>query len=54
MAFPNQQLMEADTEIYNKALGRATGDQSKRGRSDNMSKGVKTMMGIPTETADLS
>ena len=46
--------MEADIEIYSKALGRPTVDQSKRGRADKMSKWVKTMMVIPTETADLS
>ena len=47
--------MEADTEIYSKALGRATWDQSKREReSDDMSKEVKTMTVIPTETTDLS
>ena len=46
--------MVPDTELYTEALGRTTGDQSKRGRNDNMSKGVKTMMVIPTETADQS
>ena len=46
--------MKAGTEIYSKELGRATEGESKRGRSNNMSKGVKTMMVIPTERADLS
>ena len=50
----NQQLLEADTEIYSEALGGAPRDQSERGRSDNISKGVKTMMVILTERADLS
>ena len=47
-------MMKADTEMDREALGQAPRDQFKRGRSDNMSKGVKTMMGTPTETADLS
>ena len=34
--------------------GRAPRVQSKRGRSDSMSKGVKTMMVMPIETPDLS
>ena len=42
--------MEADTEIYSQALDLASSDQPKRGRSDNMTKAVKTMI----ETADLS
>ena len=46
--------MEVDTEIYNKALGQTTRDQPKRGRINNMSKGVKTTMVIPTERANLS
>ena len=46
--------MEADTEIHSEALGHASRDQFKRGRSDNMSKRVKIMMVIPTETVDLS
>ena len=50
----NQQLVEADAEVYSKTLGQATRDQCKRGKSNNMSKRVKTMMAIPTETADLS
>ena len=46
--------MEADTEIYKEALGRATGDQSKRGKSYDITKEVKISMVITTETADLS
>ena len=42
-----------DTEIYSEALGQAIGDHSKRWRSDNVSKGFKTMV-IPTDTADLN
>ena len=45
--------MEADKQIYRKALSLAAGDQTKRW-SDNMNIGIKTMMVIPTETADLS
>ena len=36
--------MEAGTEIYSKALGRATKDESKKGRSGNMREGVKIIM----------
>lgn len=48
-----QLLMEADAEIGNEPLDWALGIQSKRGKNDNKSKGVKTMMGKPPETADL-
>ena len=46
--------MEADIQIYSEALGQATWDQPKSRKNDNMSKGVKIMMGKPTEPADLS
>ena len=49
----SQQLLEGDTEIYCKRLGRVPGDQSKRGRNNNMSKGVKPMMMILIVKADL-
>ena len=45
--------MEADTDIYSEVLAELP-EICQRGRSDNMSKGVKTMMVTPTETADLS
>ena len=49
-----QQLMEADTVIDSKALGLASEDQFMRGRNDNVSKGVWSMMLIPSGRADLS
>ena len=35
--------MEADIEFYSEALGQASRDHSRRGRNDNLSKGVDTM-----------
>lgn len=46
--------MEVNTEIYCETLDQATRNQSEKGRRDNMSMGVKTMMAISTETTDLS
>ena len=47
-----QQLMETEAETHSGALSWAPKVQLMSGRSENMSKEVKTMMGIPTETAN--
>lgn len=47
--------MEADAEIHGKAVGSALGVQLiQEGGGIVWVKGVKIMMGIPTQTADLS
>ena len=49
-----QQLMESEAETCSEALGWAPKVQLKSGKSENMSKEVKTMTGKPTETVYLS
>ena len=49
-----QYLIEANTESYSEALGLASEYQSMRGRSDNMSKAVLSVILIPTKADDLS
>ena len=46
--------MKVEAEIHSGAQDLAPKVQSKCGKSENLSKEVKTMMGIPTETAYLS
>lgn len=46
--------MEADAVIYRPALGWASEVQSKKGRRDQMSTGIKSMMGKTIETAERS
>ena len=49
-----QQLMEVDAEIHSYARSQAFSDHSKKGKSDNTSKGVKTMTWIPTKATVMS
>ena len=49
-----QKQMEADAVIHNYPLGQAPRVPLKRGRSDNLSKAVKIMMGKLTGSADRS
>ena len=49
-----QQLIEAEADIYSRALGCAPKVQFKKGKSENMSKDVKNIIGIATEIGYLN